>query len=72
MNGCGAVHGDVRDDFALDERHEQRCEPGLHDVAAEHHDYGALLPRGVHDGVDDVTKVARDENVQERREEGVK
>ena len=42
VNRRRAVHRDVRDDAAAHQIDEQRREPGLHDVAAEHDDDAAL------------------------------
>jgi hypothetical protein len=42
VNRTGSVHRDVRNDAALHEIDQHRCNAGLYDVAAEHHDDTAL------------------------------
>ena len=60
------VH-DVGDDAASHQIDEERREAGLHDMAAEHEDDASLAPGGGDDRVDDVAKVAGDEDVGQRR-----
>jgi hypothetical protein len=63
-----AVHGDVGDDPPPHEVDEQRGEPRLDDVAAEHDDDGTIGLCGGDDGRDDTAEVTRDQDVGERVE----
>ena len=61
----GAVHGDVGHDAAAHQLDEHGGEPGLHDVAAEHHDDATRAARRIGDGAHHRAEVARDEDVGE-------
>ena len=56
------------DDPATHEVDQQRCEPRLHHVPAEHNDYAALATLCLHYGVYDAHEVTRDEHIRKRGE----
>ncbi|GMV10504.1 MAG: hypothetical protein AMXMBFR55_22380 [Gemmatimonadota bacterium] len=70
VDGGRAVHPEVGDDAAAHEVDEDRGEPGLHHVAAEHDDDAPPRTRGRGDGGDDAAEVARHQDVGERVDEG--
>ena len=69
VDGGRAVHREVRDDAASHQFDEQRRQPGLHDVAAEHGHHAPVATLGVGDGLHDALEVARDEHIGEGVEE---
>src|SRR5437762_1498414 len=70
VNRGGAIHRDVADDAASHEIDEERREPGLYNVAAEHNEDAALAARGAGNRIDDTEEVTSDEHVGQRGEKG--
>jgi hypothetical protein len=58
------------DDAAIHQLDQERGEARLHDVAAEHHYYSALLLRSGGDGIDYGAEVARDEHIGQGFQKG--
>src|SRR5690242_5699923 len=63
VNRRRSVHGDMSDDVSAHQVDQERSEPSLYDVTAEHDDDASFTPGRGDDRVDDAAKVTRDEDV---------
>ena len=69
MDCSRAVHRDVRDDAATHQIDDERREPRLHHMTAEHEYDAAFRRSGVGHRVDDRAEIARGQDVGKRCDE---